>query len=408
MSGGRSSPGALLAFLSDEASRQAARNFAVDRGWPEKAVLPGSLSAAVEHLAIVGAPQTLVVDAEDAEDIVAGVRRLIGLCPPETRVIVVGAINNVSLYRALLAVGAADYLVKPLQPEALAQAQQAIEAAAQRNAMQRKPSEPAMAKTARLIVVIGARGGVGATTLAVNAAWLIAHELGRETAFLDLDLQYGAGALALDLEPGRGLREALESPDRLDSLLIASSMVNESDKLCVLGAEEPLEDEIAFNDAALGTLLHELRSGFDCVVVDMPRARIPMHRNTLAHADHIALVSDMTLAGIRDVVRINAALKAFGRTIPCLLVAGRSGGEKKTQIDQATFERSVQEKIVEIIPEDSRSVTIAANQGKAIAAAAPNSPTLPSLRNLSRIFADIKAPQTKTRWRWLKDLIGNS
>ncbi|MDV7396632.1 P-loop NTPase, partial [Arthrospira platensis SPKY1] len=98
-----------------------------------------------------------------------------------------------------------------------------------------------------MVAVIGARGGVGATTVAVNCAWLLAHDLELKTALIDLDLYFGSCALALDVEPGKGFREALENPERIDGLFLERAMVRVSDKLFLLAAEDDLETASGFD-----------------------------------------------------------------------------------------------------------------------------------------------------------------
>lgn len=385
----------LLAYVSDEASLQVARAVAGEMGWTAGAVRRGGAGDALELLSgDIPAPRLLLADLDGTANPVVTVARLASMAGPDCRTVGLGTANDIDLYRDLLAAGAADYLVKPLTPEAL---HQVIRSAAQAP----KRVKPQEATPARLVVVVGVRGGVGASTVAVNTAWMIGHELKRRTALLDLDLHFGTDTLALDLEPGRGLREALETPNRLDSLLVKSSMVNESDWLSVLGAEEPVEESIVFGPAAVASLLEELRgAGFQQVVVDMPRHLLPAHRPVLGSADQIVLVSDLSLAGIRDTVRLMASIKVLGGPA-CQVVIG---GGRKPQLDRATFERGIQGKIAHLVPEDGKAVAAAANQGKAVAALSPQAPSVKAMRPLAQGMADMAPPAKKgfDPMAWLK------
>jgi pilus assembly protein CpaE len=380
---------AFLAVAADEATAQQLRAAARDRGWPSTAVLRGG-PADVESLPLgPGRPALLVLDLDAEEAPVAALSRLAGRLGAGTRILALGTANDVTLYRALIQAGAADYMVKPVTADALRQAfaQGAPTSSTPRHAA------PAQGK---VCAVVGVRGGVGASTIATNAAWLMAHELRLNTALLDLDLQFGTSALSLDLEPGRGLREALAAPERLDTLLLASSMVQESERLSVLGAEEPLEDSVFFDQQALATLMRELRAQFDCIVVDMPRALVPVHRRLLAGAESVTLVSDLSLAGIRDTVRLSQAVQGAAGTVRVLPVAARVGKERKPQVDRATFERGIQGQLAALVPEDARHVTAAANQGKSLGLVAKGAPVTAALRGLAQRMAGT-APAPKPR-----------
>ena len=386
---------AFMAFVSDETSYQVARTVAGEMGWSGAVVQRGGAGDVLEMLAAsVPSPKVLVVDLDGTANPFATVARLASMAGPDTRLVGLGTANDIDLYRDLLSAGAADYLVKPLTGEAL---HQVIRSASQGpRRVQPQQSEPG-----RLVVVIGVRGGVGASTVAVNTAWLIAHEFKRKTALLDLDLHFGTDTLALDLEPGRGLREALETPNRLDSLLVASSMVSESDRLSVLGAEEPLEESVSFGPTAFSALLDELRGGHELVVVDLPRHLLPANRPVLGSAEQVVLVSELSLAGIRDTVRLMAAIKVLGGPT-CHVVASRAGGSRKPQVDRATFERGIQGKIAHLIPDDDKTVGAATNQGKAVAAVAPSSAVVKALRELATQMAGAEAPAKKGLLSWFR------
>ena len=123
--------------------------------------------------------------------------------------------------------------------------------------------ETASEKPHVMAAVIGVRGGVGASTLATSLAWLMGDKAGRSTALLDLDVHFGTGALALDLEPGRGLTDAIENPSRIDGLFIERAMVRANDKLCVLSAEAPINQPLLTDGSAFFQLQEEIRHAFE-------------------------------------------------------------------------------------------------------------------------------------------------
>ena len=113
--------------------------------------------------------------------------------------------------------------------------------------------------------------------LATSVAWLIAHERRRRVALVDLDLQFGTVALSLDLEPSHGLREALENPNRIDGLFMDRVLVQHSERLFVLSAEESPDETLLLDYGAVELLMTELRNKFHYVVVDVPRQRQRLH-----------------------------------------------------------------------------------------------------------------------------------
>ncbi len=320
----------------------------------------GGIAAAIEYVSAGTSPRLMIVDLSQSSSPMADIDALAEVCEPGTTVVALGVANDVGLFRDLLTAGVTDYLVKPLDRVALEQAVgEAIDTA---------QSATGDEKAGKVITVIGARGGVGATSIAVNTAWVLAHQRKQRVAILDLDLQFGAVALALDVEPGRGLREALENPDRIDSLFIASATVNAAENLYVLGAEEPLEQLWAPDPEGLDRLISELKQNFDCVVIDLPRSAALSHGAVLKASTDVVLVTDRSLIGMRDSMRLSAMLKTVASEAEPLVVANRAGADKKAEIPAREFERGTEMKIDLSLPEEPKTMALAWHSGKAAAA----------------------------------------
>jgi pilus assembly protein CpaE len=253
------------------------------------------------------------------------------------------------------------------------------------------------AHSGRMIAVMGSRGGVGATTFAVNLAWLLAHEAGQKVALIDLDLRFGTVALSLDLEPTHGLREVLESPDRIDTLFVSSAMARESDTLSVLSAEESLIDRMNIDPAAFDALATDLRTNFDWIVVDVPRSTsIPAER-VLAMSDKVVLVSDLSLAGMRDAVRLVGWIKSSSGRAELSVVINKAGAHAKAEVPRADFERGLETKIAQILPYDPKTAGAASNAGRPIVVAAKNSALAKAMRKVCTAMAGTeKAERPKT------------
>ncbi len=272
----------------------------------------------------------------------------------------IGSVNDVSLYRSLTSLGVIDYLVKPISGEVLHDALAAL-------LDERGPSG---AVQTRVTAFLGARGGIGTTSLAVATAWYFVHEFHQRAALIDLDLHFGTLALGLDLEPGRGLREALEHPERIDSLLISSAMSSAGERLKVLAGEESLEESMHFHAEGFGPLFEILANDFDQLVIDLPRSLDDGSRHVISNVDSFLLVTDLSLAGLRDALRIMDLVKRIGSKASPILVASQVGAPHRGEISQREFERGLGQSLDHVITYDPKAAVAMARHGKAMPAVA--------------------------------------
>jgi pilus assembly protein CpaE len=389
----------FLAAVQDPETFEAAVACAKGQGWPASTVVNADLNTVIQSVTRSRPPAIIMADIDGSDDPAAMVMQLVKVCGQRSKVLTIGSANDIAFYRNMVQAGAADYLVKPLNSVTLRDAVIPLLASKDADKGEKKT------KAGRVYVVVGVRGGVGATTLAVNAAWIMAHELNQKTALVDLDLQYGNCDLALDLEPARGLREVLSSPDRMDSLLINSSMSKESDNLAVFCCEDSLEEVVDFDTSGPLALLKELRGDYDHIVIDMPRALVPRHRRMLVSADHVVLVTDLTLGGIRDSQRIISAITNLGNANPIHVVAGRIG-DGEAQVSRATFERSAKAKIEVLIPHDPKTVKLSANKGKPIPVVGEAAALARAMRQVTGILTGQSVASTTEKSGFLGGLFG--
>ena len=382
----------FMAAVQDAETYEAAVACAKGQAWPASTVINADIDVIILSASKSKPSSILLVDADGMESVAAKVAELVKVCAGRSHVVVVGSANDVAFYRSMTQAGASDYLVKPVSSINLREAILPLLSA--KSAGEKKAGAVAQQRSGRLFVSVGVRGGVGATTIAVNTAWIMAHEQNKKVALIDLDLQFGNCALALDLEPGRGLREVLANPDRLDSLFINSSMAKESDNLVLFSCEESLEEVVDFDTSGVLALTKELRNQFDVIIVDLPRSLLARHRRLLGTADHVILTSDLTLAGIRDTSRVMAAISGLGVMAPVSIVAGKIG-DGEAQVSRSTFERGVHAKVASLIPHDTRSVKLSANRGKSVISVAGASVLANSLRNFAAKLSgiELKKPQ---------------
>ena len=350
------------AFVCDDATAEMLRPIAVEHGWAPEKVNKGGLRNAVQTLSVSASPAILFVDLSESGDPLNDINALAEVCEPGTVVIAAGQVNDVRLYRDLVASGLQDYLLKPFTPDQLrdsfANAQMTISGPRVNEAASEKPHVTA--------AVIGVRGGVGASTLATSLAWLMGDKAGRSTALLDLDIHFGTGALALDLEPGRGLTDAIENPSRIDGLFIERAMVRANEKLCVLSAEAPLNQPLLNDGTAFFQLQEELRNAFESTVLDLPRSMLVQHPH-LVQDLHVAIVTvEFTLAATRDAIRILSWLKANAPQSRVLVVANRVPAGTQ-EISRKDFEQSIERSVDVVIPFEPKAAAQAAKLGQPFA-----------------------------------------
>ena len=355
----------FTAFVCDEETAELLRPIAVEHGWAPEKVNKGGLRNAVQSLSVSASPNILFVDLSESGDPLNDINALAEVCEPGTVVIAAGQVNDVRLYRDLVASGISDYLLKPFTPDqvrdAFANAQMTISGP--------RVNEPSAERPHVMAAVIGVRGGVGASTIASSIAWLMGDKVGRSTALLDLDIHFGTGALSLDLEPGRGLTDAIENPSRIDGLFIERAMVRANDKLCVLSAEAPINQPLMTDGSAYFQLQEEMRAAFESTILDLPRAMLVQHPH-LVHESHVCVVVvEFTLAATRDAIRILSWLKANAPQSRVVVVANKVAPSNVQEISRKEFEKSIERKVDIVIPLDLKAAAQSAKLGQPMAKA---------------------------------------
>ncbi|MCP5368602.1 MAG: AAA family ATPase [Hyphomicrobiales bacterium] len=385
----------FMAFVSDEITRAVVVKVAEQQGWKDPVIYEGGIIDAIRELADIKTPRTLVIDLTNVDDPMTEIGNLADVCEPNTKVITIGAINDVNLYRELVDLGVQDYLVKPVAVESLA--------GAVTKALHEPKVEETEPETGELIAFVGARGGVGATTVATNCAWHLAHDYGKRVAIVDLDLYFGSTALALDLEPGRGFREALENPNRIDALFIERAMVRHSDNFYVLGAEEGLTNSFSFDPKALNLLLAHLRDDFDCVVLDLPRFAARTNLVTLKAPYSVVLVSDPSLAGMRDTARLHEFVREVCPEARLKVVLNRVGGLKQGELNQDDFQKGAEIKVAHVLPFDLKPAVDSLGAGKPVGEVSKNSKLAAGLAKLAGDLTrgDVEVKESVPVWRRL-------
>ncbi len=346
----------VLAFLLDDPTEAALRGGLVDQ-LSSVQIRRGGIKGAVRALKHELSPRVLLVDISGVdEDPIKALDELASVCSPDIKVIVLGDRSDIEFYRLVTKrLGVDEYLRKPLTRDAVSFLIGPYLAGA--------VPEQDRNRGGRVVAVCGARGGVGATTIAANLALQIAEETRSHVALLDLHLRNGHAAMHLGVRPSPGLRSALENPEHVDSLLLDRVAIAIGDRLRVIAAEEPMDAEPTPTPAGVKQVVRLLRQRFNVIVVDMPMPPSPAEREALLLARQALLVLNPEVASLRDAQQMKRLidLQIGGGRI--LTVLNRSNMVGALSLDMV--KQGLGSKPEVVIPDLPKAIVRAANLGKA-------------------------------------------
>jgi pilus assembly protein CpaE len=305
----------------------------------------------------------LIVDIAGEDQPLHALAELSDVVEPGVRVLVIGDTDDVDFYRHITrGMGVMEYIFKPITREAVARHFAPL--------VTRKTIGQDAARGGRVIALMGARGGVGATTIAGNLAWLLGVMAKRHTVFVESDLHMGSGALLLGGRTGPGLRMALEAPDRVDPLFVERAAQPVSERLQVLASEEKLNEPLNYAPGAARRLIETLRVRYNFIIMDVPFLPMACNREFIEFAHHRVIIMDPSLASVRDTLRLlalpNGPWQPQSPTV-VLNRQGRPGGLTRKQIEDA-----LKVKIDVVIPDIPKQLNESASFGEpAIAARGP-------------------------------------
>ena len=325
----------------------------------------GGIKAAVEAYRTSPTPNVILIEADSrADEILAGLDQLAEVCDAGTRVLVVGVINDVTLYRELTRRGVSDYLIAPVGTLDVVRSVCGLFSA------------PDAKPVGRIIAVVGAKGGVGASTVAHNIAWAIGRDLALDAVVTDLDLAFGTAGLDYNQDPPQGIADAVFSPDRIDTAFIDRLLSKCADHLSLLAAPATLDRVYDFGAEAFDSILDSLRTSIPCVVLDVPHQWSGWTRRLLVSADDILVVAGPDLANLRNAKNMVDLLRAARpndhRPFYCL---NQVGVPKRPEITPADFAKALEDQPLAVIPFEPALFGTAANNGQMIAEVSSNHKT---------------------------------
>ena len=329
-----------------------------------KVQMGGGLAAS-EAYKTAPTPNVVIIEGDaHRERLLETLDKLAGVCDGDTKVVVIGQVNDVLLYRELMRLGVSDYLVPPLGVVDLVRSLSEIFHA------------PGANPVGRTVAFVGAKGGVGASTIAHNTAWAVARQLKIESVVIDLDLAFGTAGLNFNQDPPQGVAEVVFAPDRLDAAVVDRLLSKCTEQLSLLAAPATLDRVYDFHEDVFDPLLDILRANVPCAILDVPHVWTAWSKRVLIAADEVVLVASPDLANLRNAKNLVDLLKAARPNDQApKLVLNQTGMPKRAEIKTSEFAKALDIEPSAIIAFDPQLFCTAANNGQMLAETSPANKT---------------------------------
>jgi pilus assembly protein CpaE len=351
----------------------------------EITVEAGGIEAAITRFATQASPNLLILDTMmQGPQMLHYLDRLAELMEEGSKVVIIGAVNDISLFRELMARGVSEYIVPPLQ---------AVDMIRTICGLYVNPDKPF---AGRVVSIIGARGGVGASTIAHNLAWSIAERYDVGAMLLDLDLSFGTAALDFNQDPPQSIADALMAPDRVDDTFLERVTTKQTQRLQMLTAPATLEREFELDPTAFEVVIDRVRRTSPFVVLDLPHTWNSWIKHTLLTSDDVLIVAGPDLASLRNTKNILDLLKAtrpYDR--PPAVILSMMGVPKRPEIPFKDFAEALGAEPVAQFAFDPALYGMAANNGQMVGEVAPQSKCALAIDALAASITGRKAPEPK-------------
>jgi pilus assembly protein CpaE len=377
------------AFCEDRGTAEALQAAAADRRLAkvEMEVCLGGVQAALAQCAATVAPDLLVVETTLARaPMLAEIDRLIECCGPAAKVMAIGHVNDVALYRTLLQHGVGDYLLAPVSPD--------VFAASVADLLGSCGSDP----VGSILAFVGAKGGVGSSTLCHNVAWAVSEMLASDVVVVDLDLAFGTAGLDFNQDPLRGAAEALQAAERLDEAMLDRLLARCSQHLSILAAPLTLERDYPVSGDACAIVLDTLRQYARFVAADLPHTWTPAVKRVLLLADEIVVTAAPDLANLRNAKNLVDLVRSVRRDGPAPhLVINMAGTPGRPDVSVNEFSAALDLAPAQVIAFDAETFGFAANNGQMIEEVARTARAAQQFRALGRALAHCALPEETRR-----------
>ncbi len=317
----------------------------------------GGLEGAIETYRANPTPNLLMIETLlPPERIPEALEQLAEYCDPGTRVIVLGHVNDVVLYRQLIRAGVSEYIVLPTEADTLVSAIADLFAS--------EDAEP----IGRTIGFVSAKGGSGSSTIAHNSAWATAQSLQQQVLIVDMDMAFGTAGLNFNQDPPYGIADAVLAKEKLDAVMLDRLISKAASNINLLAAPGTLEETCDFNEDDFEQVIELVQSTIPLIVLDIPHLWCGWVRRTLSTLDEIVIVAEPDLANLRNAKTMVDTIKSMRPNEPDpLLVLNRVGLPKRPEISATEFATAIECPLIGQVPFDAALFGTAANNGQMIA-----------------------------------------
>jgi len=347
----------------------------------------GGIQAAVRHYQENPTPNLIILETSLPRDhILAELDRLAENCDPGTKVVVIGHVNDVTLYRDLLKRGVSEYLVEPIEPLPLMEAISGLY------------NNPDTEPVGLVYAFIGAKGGVGSSTICHNTAWALSEALKLDVVIADFDLAFGTTGLDFNQDPVQGIADALSSPERLDEVLLDRLLTKCSEHLSIFAAPVTLDREYDLNVEGCDQVIDIVRQNVPFLAVDLPHAWTSWSKSALMQADEVVITAAPDLANLRNTKNIVDQLQDVRKNdSKPRLVLNTVNMPKRPEISVKEFESAVGLKAMSVIDFDSETFGQAANNGQMIEELSPKARAAAAFRDIALAISNRRDIQMAKR-----------
>lgn len=336
----------------------------------------GGIEAAVEFYHTAPTPNLMIIESSAApRALLDQLTRLSEVCDPGSKVLVIGHSNDVWLYRELIRRGISEYIVAPVSLADIIAIISSIFVAPE--------AEP----LGRSLAFIGAKGGVGASTIAHNVAWTISRQFENDVVIADMDLPYGTANINFDQDPAQGIADAVFAPERIDEVYLDRLLAQCADHLSLLAAPSMLDRTFDFGEDAFANLIDVAQRSAPHLVLDVPHGWNGWTRTTLARADEVVIVAAPELANLRNAKNLIDTLKALRpNDAPPRLILNQVGVPKRPEISPGDFVEPLGVEPIALIAFEPQLFGNAANNGRMLGETDPSHAIVQSITEIAHIL----------------------
>ncbi|MCC0039582.1 MAG: AAA family ATPase [Brucellaceae bacterium] len=345
----------------------------------------GGIPTAIEFYQSAPTPNLIILESRlEPKGLIDALQQLAEFCDPSSKVVVIGHYNDVWLYRELIRFGVSEYVVAPISLADIVSVIAQIFV------------DPEAEPIGKSIAFIGAKGGVGSSTIAHNVAWSVSSLFSSEVVVADLDLAFGTANINFDQDPAQGIAEAVFAPERIDEVYLDRLLAQCAEHLSLLAAPSSLDRVYDFEPDAFSQIIDTAQRSAPMIVLDVPHVWTGWTKNTLVQADEIVITATPELANLRNTKNLIDMLVKLRPNDPApRLIINQAGVPKRPEISAADFAEPLELMPLAVIPFEPQLFGNAANNGRMLGEMDAQNPIVGSIREIAHVLTGRAEAKTK-------------